>query len=76
MTEDKWLAETVIGVPTIATTANDVARAFQAALEYRGGFQAFMISGDYENKIMNMAKARRLLGWEPLARPAKQAIDR
>jgi nucleoside-diphosphate-sugar epimerase len=76
MTKDKWLAETVLGVPTIATTANDVARAFQAALEYRGGFQAFTISGDYENKIVNMAKARRLLGWEPLARPTKQAVDR
>lgn len=75
MTEDKWLAETVIGVPTIATTANDVARAFEAALEYCGGFQAFMISGDYENKIMNMGKARRLLGWEPLARPTKRAVD-
>jgi hypothetical protein len=28
-----------------------------------------MISGDYEQKLMNMSKARRLLGWEPRARP-------
>ena len=48
-----------------------MARALLAALEYRNGFQAFQISGDYENKIMNMGKAKRLLGWEPLARPGK-----
>ena len=67
--EEKWLADTRLGTPTIATTGEDVARALLAALEYRGGFQAFMISGDYEQKIMNMSKAKRLLGWEPLARP-------
>lgn len=68
--EEKWYADTREGVPTIATTAGDVARAFLAALEYRGGgFQAFMISGDYAQTSMNMSKAKRLLGWEPLARP-------
>src|SRR5579871_1778606 len=62
---EKWLAKTREGVPTIATEASDVARALLAALDYRGpGFQAFMISGDYEQKIMNMSKARRLLNWE------------
>jgi nucleoside-diphosphate-sugar epimerase len=69
--EEKWMSETALGVPTIATTCEDVARAFLAALEFRGGYQAFTISGDYENKIMNMSKARRLLGWEPQARPKK-----
>lgn len=68
--EDRWLRETRLGTPTIATTADDVARALLAALSYRGhGFNAFMISGDYEQKLMNMGKAKRLLGWEPLARP-------
>ena len=70
--EDKWMNETIAGRPTIATTASDVARAIAAALEYQGGFQAFMISGDYEHKIMRMDKARRLLGWQPLARPSRQ----
>jgi hypothetical protein len=28
-----------------------------------------MLSGDYENKLMNLAKAKRVLGWEPLKRP-------
>ncbi|MBK9712189.1 MAG: NAD-dependent epimerase/dehydratase family protein [Kouleothrix sp.] len=69
--DDEWLAQTRRGTPTIATAATDVARALLAALEYHAGFQAFMISGDYEQKLMNMAKAKRLLGWEPLARPVQ-----
>ena len=71
VSEDKWLRETVAGTPTISTTANDVARAIAAALDFQAGFQSFMISGDYENKLMHMVKARRLLGWEPLARPVR-----
>jgi nucleoside-diphosphate-sugar epimerase len=67
----QWQAETRLGSPTLATSAGDVARALLAALNYRAGFQAFMISGDYEQKLMNMSKARRLLGWEPLARPSE-----
>lgn len=67
--EDEWQSTTRLGTPTLATTAGDVARALLAALEYRGGYQAFMISGDYEQKLLNMSKAKRLLGWEPLARP-------
>jgi len=72
VTEEKWLAQTVAGTPTIATTARDVARALDAALRLKAGFQAFTISGDYEQKIMNMAKAKRLLNWEPLARPTRK----
>ncbi len=69
LSREVWLERAVPGTPTGATDAEDVARAMLAALDYRNGFQTFMISGDYENRIMNMAKARRLLGWEPLARP-------
>jgi nucleoside-diphosphate-sugar epimerase len=68
--DDEWAAQARPGSPTLATAASDVARALLAALDYRAGFQAFMISGDYEQKLLNMAKARRALGWEPLARPA------
>jgi nucleoside-diphosphate-sugar epimerase len=67
--EERWLAETRPGEPTIATTGEDTARALLAALDYRAGFQVFTISGDYEQKLMSLAKAKRLLGWEPLARP-------
>lgn len=73
--EDKWQEQTIDGTPTIATTAADVARAMLAALNYRSGFNTFMISGDYENKIMNMSKAKRLLNWEPMARPTKRSTD-
>jgi nucleoside-diphosphate-sugar epimerase len=69
MPNDEWLDTTRAGTPTLATAASDVAQALLAALTYRAGFQAFMISGDYEQKVLNMAKARRLLGWEPQARP-------
>ena len=69
MPDDRCQDEARPGVPTIATAASDVASALVAALDYRGGFQAFMISGDYELMVMNMAKAKRLLGWAPLARP-------
>ena len=68
--QGKWLAEANGGGPTPWTTAEDTARALLAALEYQAGFEAFTISGDYEGKLMNLAKAKRLLGWEPLARPA------
>jgi nucleoside-diphosphate-sugar epimerase len=70
--EDKWYDQTIEGIPTIATNAGDVARAIMAALDYQNGFNTFMISGDYENKIMNMSKAKQLLNWEPLARPTNK----
>lgn len=67
-----WLEQTTKGVPTIHTTDEDVANAMLAALEFKGGFQTFTISGDYEEKIMNMSKAKKLLGWQPLARPKER----
>lgn len=69
--EEKWLAEARQAEPTPWTTAEDTARAMLAALEYRAGFQAFTISGDYAQKLMSLGKAKRLLDWEPLARPMK-----
>jgi nucleoside-diphosphate-sugar epimerase len=71
VSREKWLAQAVAGQASIPTDAADVARLMLAALEYRNGFQAFLTSGDYENKLLNMGKAKRLLGWEPLARPEK-----
>lgn len=65
-----WRAQAQPGQPTLATAASDVGRALLAALELRAGFQAFTICGDYEERIMRMGKARRMLGWQPLARPA------
>lgn len=68
--DSEWYSRARVGVPTIATAATDVARSLEAALDYReGGFHAFMISGDYAQRTMNMSKASHLLGWAPLARP-------
>jgi len=55
--------------PILATAASDLARLLEAALHHRDGFQAFTTSGDYAEQVMVMAKARRVLGWAPLARP-------
>ena len=71
VSREKFLEQARLGTPSIPTDAEDVARLMLAALAYRNGFQAFLTSGDYENKIMNMGKAKRLLGWEPLARPVQ-----
>ncbi len=69
---ETWLDEVVLGKPTIMTAAEDVASALLATINYRGnGFQPFMISGDYEQKLMNMGRAKRMLGWSPQARPTK-----
>ena len=69
ITDEAWLEIARAGKLTFHTAASDLARAFDAALRHRNGYQAYMISGDYEGKIINMAKAKRELGWEPLARP-------
>lgn len=76
-TDEDWMKADRTGMRVLATAASDVARAMDAALNYRNGFQAFMVSGEYEQTITNLAKARRVLGWEPLARqfplPPKEA---
>ncbi|BDI30586.1 hypothetical protein CCAX7_26370 [Capsulimonas corticalis] len=66
--EDRWREEAVKNQFTPWTTAEDTARAMLAALEYRDGFQAFTISGDYEQRVLNQEKAKRLLDWEPRQR--------
>lgn len=71
--DDAWQDIAQRGTPVLATAASDVARLVLAALAWRGnGFHAFMASGDYEQQLLNMSKARRMLGWEPLARPERQ----
>lgn len=67
-TMDETFAEVEPNKRLIATAASDVANAIHSALLFHGRFQAFMISGDHENQMMNMSKAKSLLGWEPLAR--------
>lgn len=64
-----WAERVEAGKPTLLTAGSDVARALDSALQTQAGYQTFMVSGDYENRILNMSKAKRMLGWEPLARP-------
>jgi len=70
--EADWLAKTYRGEPTIMTTAQDTADALLKALEFRDGFQTFTISGDYQQKLMSLEKAKRLLDWAPTARPRRR----
>jgi len=64
---EQWRKWCVPGKPIIATTHRDTARAFDAALRFTDhvGFDAIFISGDHTGRIVNCAKAKRLLGWEP-----------
>lgn len=48
-----------------STRASDVAGAILAALEYRHGFEAFTISGDANEEMTVLGKARARLGWTP-----------
>lgn len=58
----------------INTSARDTARAILAGLEYRGhGFEAFAISGDAGGRLVQLDKARKVLGWEPLDRTDRVA---
>lgn len=49
------------------TDEEDLARAYLAAISVEHeGFDPVFIAGDYEQKEINLSKAKRLLGWEPL----------
>ena len=65
---EQWNANDA-DLSVITTSADDVGRALLAALNYRNGYQDFMISGDRDYTCMDLSKAKRLLHWEPSARP-------
>ncbi len=49
------------------TDEEDLARAYLAAISVEHkGFDSVFIAGDYEQKEINLSKAKQLLGWEPL----------
>lgn len=51
------------------TDEEDLAGAYLAAVaSQHQGFEAVFIAGDEEHREINLTKAKRLLGWEPLAR--------
>ena len=64
---EDWPRQGLAHLQRIATSARDVARAILAAIEHRDcGFDAVTISGDVDQVIMPIEKARRVLGWAPL----------
>ena len=69
ITDERWQTLADDGAQNLHTSARDLSRLFDSALAYRNGFQIFTTSGDYAGKWLNMRKAKRELGWEPLARP-------
>ncbi len=67
-TPDELFHEVEEDKRTLATAASDVAQAISAALQFSGRFQTFMISGDFKQSMLNMSKAKSLLGWQPKRR--------
>jgi len=68
---EEWHRRCRPGQPNPAVAAPDVANALRLSLRAPvSGFLAFFIAGDYEGKIINCARAKSILGWEPLERPA------
>ena len=71
-TRQQWIEQrgqprsTVI-VHLWVTDEEDLARAYLAGLSVEHtGFDAVFIAGDEEQQEINLSKAKRLLGWEPL----------
>ena len=56
-------------LPASVTSSEDTARAILAALEFSKGFEAFAVSGDDEEKKLDLSKARQILGFKRLPRP-------
>jgi len=56
-------------VRTLSTSASDLVRALEAAVEFRAGYQVFTITGDWRGSMTNLGKAAALLDWRPRSRP-------
>ena len=71
---------TSIGERIFVTDEEDLAEAYRLALEAvqqgHGRFDAVFIAGDETEQVHNLSKARRLLGWAPLAGPDRDSLER
>ena len=67
---DVWLAQCGGERPAGHTTFRDTARAYKSSLELtdHDGYDAVFISGDHSGTYVNCAKAKQMLGWEPVDR--------
>ncbi|MBZ0295091.1 MAG: NAD(P)-dependent oxidoreductase [Anaerolineae bacterium] len=69
VSDEEWQEIVRSGKLSCHTSGSDLARAMLAALDYRDGFQAFMVTGDYTGKMLDQSKAKDVLHWEPRSRP-------
>ena len=78
---DRWLEERrdppdYGGGKLYVTDEEDLANAYLAALERvqigHGLFDAYFIAGDENHEEMNLSKAKRDLGWQPLTQTRVQ----
>jgi len=67
---EEWRKHCRPGLANTSTAAPDVASAISLGLTASAtGFHALSISGDYEGRHIHCARAKQVLGWEPLERP-------
>jgi len=67
---EDWLAEAAAGRISTQTAAPDVASSIALSLTAPiAGSHAVNIAGDWQGKRVVCARAKALLGWEPLTRP-------
>jgi nucleoside-diphosphate-sugar epimerase len=71
---EDWQKSCRPGRPATQTAAPDVASAISLGLTAPvTGFHTLSIAGDYEGKMVNCARAKQVLGWEPRERPTQLA---
>jgi len=72
---EDWHGNCRPGRPNTHTAAPDVASAIALSLTVPlTGLHILAISGDYEGKFLNCARAKHILGWEPRERPRASRV--
>jgi len=70
VTREEWHRRCRPGQPNPLVAAPDIASALLLGLTAPAkGFHTLFIAGDYEGKLVNCARAKQVLGWEPRERP-------
>lgn len=63
---EEWPVSEPSALAITATSGPDTAEAFLRALDRRGnGYEEFAISGDTQGRMVDISKARDVLGWRP-----------
>lgn len=68
-TEERWKTTPSASLYGV-TCASDLARAFEAAVTCEHtGYTSIFITGDHTERVCSLARARKILGWEPSVWP-------